>query len=216
MKKARRPVISPRKAPSQDRSRELVADILEAAIRVLVRDGGLRFTTVRVAEEAGVSVGSLYQYFPNKESLLFRLQADEWEDTWSILEGILLDRRTAPLDRLRRAVLTFFRSEREEAPLRVALDDAGALFRDAPEARAHFAKTVGGVAAFFEDLLPGVPREARTFAAEFVMTSMGAVAESLTRRPRSRAEVDAWARASAEMYCGYLEQLRRSHARKER
>ena len=189
-----------------------MADILEAAIRVLVRDGGLRFTTVRVAEESGVSVGSLYQYFPNKEALLFRLQADEWEETWGILEGILLDRRTPPFDRLRRAVLTFFRSEREEAALRVALDDAGALFRDAPEARAHFARAVGSVAVFFEELLPEATPEARAFAAEFVMVSMSAVAENLTRRPRPRAEVDAWARASAEMYCGYLEQLRRAHA----
>jgi AcrR family transcriptional regulator len=165
-----------------------------------------------VAEESGVSVGSLYQYFPNKEALLFRLQTEEWEETWGILEGILRDGRTPPADRLRRAVLTFFRSEREEAPLRRALDDAGALFRDAPEARAHFAKVVAGTAAFFEELLPGVPRAERTFAAEFVMTSISSMAESVTRGSRSRAAVDAWAGASADMYCGYLEGLVRRRA----
>jgi AcrR family transcriptional regulator len=212
MKKPRRPLIAPRKAPSQQRSRELVADILEAAIRVLVREGGLRFNTVRVAKESGVSVGSLYQYFPNKEALLFRLQADEWEETWSILEGILLDPRTPPMERLRRVVLTFFRSEREEAALRVALDDAGALIRDAPEARAHFAKVVAGTSAFFDELLPGVPRADRAFAAEFVLTSMSSVAESITRGSRTRAEVDAWARASADMYCGYLERILKRRA----
>ena len=48
-------------------------DILKGSIRVLEKYGAHRFTTIRVAEETGVSVGSLYQYFPNKESLLFAL-----------------------------------------------------------------------------------------------------------------------------------------------
>ena len=81
----RKPAISPRKAPQQARSSQMVADILEAALRVLAREGAARFTTVRVAEEAGVSVGSLYQYFPNKEALLYRLQTDEWQSTGSLL-----------------------------------------------------------------------------------------------------------------------------------
>ncbi|WAS99597.1 helix-turn-helix domain containing protein [Nannocystis poenicansa] len=61
-----RPVLSPRKTPQQARSSRLVEAILQAAVRVLERDGAAAFTTVRVAERAGVSVGSLYQYFPNK------------------------------------------------------------------------------------------------------------------------------------------------------
>ena len=83
------PRISSRKHPKQARSRQLVADILTAAGRVLARDGARSFTAARVAEEAGVSVGSLYQYFPNKEALLFRLQTDEWEQTGGLLAGIL-------------------------------------------------------------------------------------------------------------------------------
>ena len=63
-----------RKAPKQARSTQLVADILEAANRVLEREGAARFTTIRVAETAGVSVGSLYQYFPNKLAILLTLQ----------------------------------------------------------------------------------------------------------------------------------------------
>ncbi|MES2055969.1 MAG: helix-turn-helix domain-containing protein, partial [Pseudomonadota bacterium] len=58
--------ISSRKQPKQARSTDLVAAILEAAVQVLAKEGAQRFTTVRVAEKAGVSVGSLYQYFPNK------------------------------------------------------------------------------------------------------------------------------------------------------
>src|SRR6201990_3058396 len=95
------PRISSRKAPKQVRSTDLVAAILEAAIQVLAREGAARFTPARVAEKAGVSVGSLYQYFPNKAAILFRLQSDEWRQTVEMLAGILQDRRTPPFDRLR-------------------------------------------------------------------------------------------------------------------
>ena len=91
MARGRKTVISARKQPRQARSTRLVADILEAAARVLVRYGAHRFTTARVAEAAGISVGSLYQYFPNKESILFRLQAEEWGQTMGELRRILGD-----------------------------------------------------------------------------------------------------------------------------
>ena len=55
-----------RKAPRQQRSRATVDVIVEAAARVLGRRGWARFTTNEIAAVAGVSVGSLYQYFPNK------------------------------------------------------------------------------------------------------------------------------------------------------
>jgi AcrR family transcriptional regulator len=58
-----------RKSPRQQRSRAMVATLLEAAARVLAKRGWERFTTNEVAAVAGVSVGSLYQYFPNKLAL---------------------------------------------------------------------------------------------------------------------------------------------------
>lgn len=73
------PRISSRKQPRQARSTALVTAILEAAIQVLAEEGAPRFTTARVAERAGVSVGSVYQYFPNKASILFQLQLEEWQ-----------------------------------------------------------------------------------------------------------------------------------------
>ncbi len=63
----------PRKVPKQDRSRETVEAILGATALVLKREGYDRASTRRVAETAGVSIGSLYQYFPNKESLVVAL-----------------------------------------------------------------------------------------------------------------------------------------------
>ena len=83
--------ISSRKRPKQARSTDLVAAILEAAAQVLAKEGAPRFTTARVAERAGVSVGSIYQYFPNKAAILFRLQSDEWRQTSDLLRVILED-----------------------------------------------------------------------------------------------------------------------------
>src|SRR3954468_6946129 len=117
----RSPSVSSRKRPKQARSSDLVAAILEAAVQVLTKEGAQRFTTARVAEKAGVSVGSIYQYFPNKAAILFRLQSDEWRQTTDLLRAILEDRRSPPLERLRTLVHAFLRSECEEAAMRMAL-----------------------------------------------------------------------------------------------
>lgn len=63
--------LKPRKKPRQARSQATVDAIFEATIQVLLRDGLPRLTTIRVAERAGASVGTLYQYYPHKEALLF-------------------------------------------------------------------------------------------------------------------------------------------------
>ena len=63
-------LLEPRKSPVQARSTASVDAILEATIQVLLQVGKDRLTTTRVASRAGVSVGTLYQYFPNKSSLL--------------------------------------------------------------------------------------------------------------------------------------------------
>lgn len=72
---ASRSTISPRKKPLQARSEETVSVILETAARILERDGLAGFNTNTVAERAGVSIGSLYQYFPNKNALTAALIA---------------------------------------------------------------------------------------------------------------------------------------------
>jgi AcrR family transcriptional regulator len=63
-------VLEPRKSPVQERSAASVDAILEATLQVLLSVGKEQLTTTRVALRAGVSVGTLYQYFPNKSALL--------------------------------------------------------------------------------------------------------------------------------------------------
>ena len=62
MAKVTRNALNPRKKPAQSRSKVTVDAIFEATIQVLLADGLQRLTTTRVAERAGVSVGTLYQY----------------------------------------------------------------------------------------------------------------------------------------------------------
>jgi AcrR family transcriptional regulator len=201
------PVISVRKRPRQARSSRLVTYILEAAVRVLEREGAQKFTTARVAEVAGVSVGSLYQYFPNKEAILFRLQADEWDQTSALLENILVDSDERPLDRLRSMVRAFFQSEWEEASLRTALGDAAPLYRDAPEARKHKKTSTRQALTFLKEALPEVPANERAFIAGVVAVTMSAIGKRVSGEARSKSEVDAWALAIGEMLCAYLRRL---------
>lgn len=67
------PHLSPRKRPRQARAAVTLDAIFEATIQVLIADGPRRLTTTRVAERAGVSVGTMYQYFPHKQALFYAL-----------------------------------------------------------------------------------------------------------------------------------------------
>ncbi|MCK1420849.1 TetR family transcriptional regulator [Bradyrhizobium sp. 180] len=201
--------ISSRKQPQQARSTGLVAAILDAAIQVLAKEGAQRFTTARVAERAGVSVGSLYQYFPNKAAILFRLQSDEWRRTSELLRGILANRARPPLARLRALVHAFIRSECEEAAIRVALSDAAPLYRDAPEAQDARAAGEGIVAAFMREALPKASDATRTLAGELIATTLSEVGRSFSEETRSEAEIAAYADAIADMFCAYLTRLAR-------
>src|SRR3954447_23097894 len=87
----------PRKSPRQDRSRATVDAILEAAARVLVKQGFERTTTNRVAEAAGVSIGSLYQYFPSKEALVAALVERHIETMSERLQAEMVAIADAPL-----------------------------------------------------------------------------------------------------------------------
>ena len=78
---------SPRRRPRQARSRATVAVIIEAGARILGAAGWEGFTTNRVAEAAGVSIGSLYQYFPDKTALLTAIRERHLADCLAALEG---------------------------------------------------------------------------------------------------------------------------------
>lgn len=201
--------IASRKQPKQARSNELVGSILQAATQVLAKEGAQRFTTARVAERAGVSIGSVYQYFPNKAAILFRLQSDEWQQTIDMLRKILDDSSKPPLDRLRALVHAFVRSECDEAEMRVALSDAAPLYRDAPEAIEAKSKGEGIIANFMAEVLPNATEAQRMLAGELIKDTMSAVGKQFSESPRTVREIKAYSDAMADMFCAYLGNLQR-------
>src|SRR5690242_6395595 len=98
---------APRKQPKQERSQATVEAILTATARILVREGFDRASTNRVAEEAGVSIGSLYQYFPSKEALVAALIERHMERMSATLEAEMAEVATAPLELAVRRMVAF-------------------------------------------------------------------------------------------------------------
>lgn len=97
----RKPGLGPRKRPSQGRSRETVAAILDGAARVFEERGYAAGTTNRIAERAGVSIGSLYEYFPNKDAIVVALAERELEREQEALLTVVAGARTdEPLEDL--------------------------------------------------------------------------------------------------------------------
>jgi AcrR family transcriptional regulator len=207
MSTRRSPEISTRKEPQQTRSNELVSAVLAAAVQVLAQEGAPRFTMARVAARAGVSVGSLYQYFPNKAAILFRLQSDEWRQTTDLMRGILEDTSRSPLERLRALVHAFVQSECDEAAVRIALNDAAPLYRDAPEAREARESSDASLEAFMQEVLPDTPAAERRLAGALISTTLGTVGKDFSESLQTAAEIHAHADALADMMCAYLEAL---------
>src|SRR5262249_6705466 len=102
---AQRPLTKPRKYASQERSRATVDALVEATARILVREGFDHASTNRIAAEAGVSVGSLYQYFPSKEALVAAVIERHRRDLMTVARRAIADVAVLPLeDAVRRLV----------------------------------------------------------------------------------------------------------------
>jgi AcrR family transcriptional regulator len=112
----------PRKTPVQTRAAVTVEAISEATIQVLLSQGADRLTTTRVAERAGVSVGTLYQYYPNKESLLFAVLEDHLDKVTAAVETACEQASHKPLSEMIRTVVeAFVDAKMERTDISVAL-----------------------------------------------------------------------------------------------
>jgi AcrR family transcriptional regulator len=105
-----------RRNPKQQRSRQTVDYVLEAVPVVVKRHGAQALTTNRIAEAAGVSVGSLYQYFPNKRAIFTALYDRHVEEVQRIIEQTMTDCATAPLDDFARELVLGLVNAHTEVP----------------------------------------------------------------------------------------------------
>ena len=95
---ATRPLTKPRKRASQERSRATVDALIEATARILVRDGFDHASTNKIARLAGVGIGSLYQYFPNKEALVGAVVDRHKDETMQVVRAALAKVALRPVD----------------------------------------------------------------------------------------------------------------------
>ena len=95
---ARKPVTRPRKIATQERSRTTVDSLIEATARILVKEGFDKASTNRIAEVAGVSIGSLYQYFPGKEALVAAVIERHQQHIMQTVRAELAQVSAQPLD----------------------------------------------------------------------------------------------------------------------
>jgi AcrR family transcriptional regulator len=102
---ARKALTKPRKKASQDRSRATVDALVEATARILVEEGFDRASTNRIAETAGVSIGSLYQYFPGKEALVGAVIDRHKDDLLEVARGALAEVIAMPLEKAVRRIV---------------------------------------------------------------------------------------------------------------
>lgn len=94
----RKALINPRKEASQERSRATVEALVDATARILVREGFDKASTNRIAEVAGVSVGSLYQYFPSKEALVAAVIERHQQEIMQVVRAELAEIANQPIE----------------------------------------------------------------------------------------------------------------------
>ena len=161
-----------RKKPKQKRSKLMVDNILEASIRVLKQHPYQQFTTNRVAEAAGISIGSLYQYFHNKQSILLELEIRAVNEMIENVEKLLFENKFKPEQRLYRAIEYFFITE--------------SAFYDIPfSSNFEYPTQLNRIKISVDSYLRSngyIDKKADTFLSEYLVVLVSGIAEQLGRR----------------------------------
>lgn len=196
-----------RKAPRQARSRETVDALVEAAAQVFERHGYAAGTTNRIAERAGVSIGSLYQYFPNKDALLLALVERHVAEGAALLGPLALSLQQDPpplREGLERIVSAMVALHAERPALhRVLFEEAPRP----PELRrrldALFAGAVAAVAAWLR-VAPGARAVDPELAAELVVQVTESVTHNLVIHPSPGRSPERYAAETVALLEAYL------------
>ena len=161
-----------RKKPKQTRSKLMVNNILEASIRVLKQYPYHQFTTNRVAEAAGISIGSLYQYFPNKQSILLELEIKAVDAMIENVEKFLFEDKFKPEQRLYHAIEYFFVTE--------------SSFYEIPfSSNFEYPTQLNRIKITIDSYLRSngyIDEKADTFLSEYLVVLVSGIAEQLGRR----------------------------------
>lgn len=205
MPKGARVTLEPRKMPVQARSAASVEAIREAAVQVLLKEGKERLTTRKVADRAGVSVGTLYQYFPNKSALLQAVLRDHLEGVARAIDGMCGEWKGGTLDEMATALVEgFLKAKLHRVEVSRALyfvsDDVGG----AEIARRSMARNVAAVAGLLESARERLTEDPQVVAA-MVLAAMTGVSRRILEAKLRDGELVAMRRGLTTMVRTYLQ-----------
>ena len=196
--------LEPRKTPQQRRSAASVDAILQATVQVLLKDGATRLTTTRIARRAGVSVGTLYQYFPNKSALLQALLKQHLDSTAVAVETACRLLRGASLEAMAEGITTAFveakfrNIETSESLYAVSDDVEGKCI-----AKQMHARITKAMAALFQTAHPHAIAEPEITAAT-LLSAMAGVSRSMLEAGVKRDTLAMLERERTRMARAYL------------
>ena len=204
MATATKVILKPRKQPVQARSAASVDAILEATLQVLVQVGKEKLTTTRVAARAGVSVGTLYQYFPNKSALLQGALKRHLDEVSREIERICLEQQGAPLRQMVTELITgFFRAKMQNAKTSVSLY---AVSSDVDGQRISEQKRVQNMKAIVAMLeSSSEPLGDAGMAATMLQGAMVGVSRSLLESPAPEKRLEKTLSELVFLACSYVE-----------
>lgn len=184
-----KPNISPKKLPRQRRAIATVDALIEAATYILSREGLGGFTANKVAEKAGVNIASLYQYFPNKEALIFHIVQQTWTRQLERIAPILARPGPDHAKKLRDFLREFFLTEAAEVDLRRALRSASVDLRETDEFKSLLSEGANLMKNFIAEAVRGEAPEDLQFVVDFVVLLATSFAERTTDAGTSGAKL---------------------------
>ncbi len=168
-------VLEPRKSPVQARSTASVDAILQATLQVLLAVGKEQLTTTKVAARAGVSVGTLYQYFPNKSSLLQAVLRRHMEEVFFAVEQVCLQKRGATLADMSVALVdTFLVAKMLDGKESVALYAVSSDIDGVRIVQEMSGRVRAAITTMLESASDGLMREPQMVASMILSTMSGA------------------------------------------
>jgi AcrR family transcriptional regulator len=182
--------LHPRKTPVQARSATSVEAILEATIQILLTVGKERLTTTRVAARAGVSVGTLYQYFPNKSALLQACLKRHMDEVCQAVEQVCMQHRSDGLLEMATAlVVAYLAAKMRDVKATAALyavssDVDGAAVVKVVSARVHRA-----LAGMFSTAREGLTKDPEVVAS-VVLAALNGIARRVLEARSPEREVE--------------------------
>jgi AcrR family transcriptional regulator len=204
LSKESKPQLEPRKTPVQARSTASVEAIRQATIQVLLSVGKEHLTTTKVAQRAGVSVGTLYQYFPNKSSLLQAVLRAHLETTYGAVEAACESAKGLSLELMALALVEGFvkaklKNVETSRALYFVSDDIGGV----EIARGHSSRAVKAIATMLESAQEGL-REDPLVVASTVMAAMAGISRRMIEAGRTPKTMQAMRQELEVMVRAYL------------